>query len=135
MCGAYVGATQIVDRQVLPSQFSRSQLDRDVVWSLVEKTTCEHDPYFDHDEKLSGARVVVTFADGAVLEKNVDAPKGFDSPVPNKMLLEKFEKLTDGIIDVDRRSKIVDFVLNLEKEQDVKGLIDLLANKVKAALE
>ena len=64
MCAAYVMATQLVDRQVLLEQFSQDQLDRDEVWDLVNKTTCSHDPYSDLAERLSGARVTVTFEDG-----------------------------------------------------------------------
>jgi aconitate decarboxylase len=39
MSNAYVAATQLVDGQVLPTQFRHNKLETDNVWSLVDKTT------------------------------------------------------------------------------------------------
>ena len=94
MCAAYTMATQLVDRQVLLEQFSQDRLDRDEVWDLVNKTTCSHDPYFDLVERLSGARVTVTFEDEFVLE-SLDMPRGFDPWVTNEQLVEKYRMLGD----------------------------------------
>lgn len=44
MNAAYIGAVQLVDRQVLLEQFSEDSLDRDGVWDLVHKTTASTTP-------------------------------------------------------------------------------------------
>ena len=136
MCGAYVSATQLVDEKVLPAQFGPSELDRDEVWSLVWKTKCEHDPYFDQNERLSGAKEKVTLSDGVTLEAQIDAPRGYeDRPVENIMILEKFRNMTEGILDNNRRSRIEGLVSTLEHEEDIRPLIDLLAHTVGKVLK
>ena len=76
----YIAAVQLVDKQVLLAQFANSQLDRDVVWSLISKIDCEHGPEFDHPSCGCGAYIVVRFNDELVLEKIIDQPRGFDFP-------------------------------------------------------
>ena len=134
MCAAYVMATQLVDRQVLLAQFAADRLDRDDVWTLVHKTTCSHDVYFDPPERLAGARVQVEFSDGMVLEESLDAPRGYDPWVTNEELVEKYRKLARTVIDEERVRRIEEAVLGLEKVDDVEELFGLLAQPVGRAL-
>ena len=135
LCAAYVMATQLVDRQVLLAQFSHDQLDRDEVWNLVYRTTCSHDPYFDPSERLSGARVTVTFNDGFVLEESLDMPRGFDPWVSNEQLVDKYRKLAGSVMDPKRVKKIEETVLRLDELEDVTELIELLAMPVDKSLK
>ena len=135
MCAAYVMATQLVDRQVLLEQFSQDKLDRDEVWELVHKTACSHDPYFDSAERLSGARVTVTFEDGFVLEESLDMPRGFDPWVTNEQLVEKYRKLGATVVGSKRLKAIEDKVLTLDALEDVTELIELLAEPVGKSLK
>ena len=130
LCAAYVMATQLVDRQVLLAQFSHDRLDRDEVWELVDRTTCSHDPYFDPPERLSGARLTVSFDDGFVLEKSLDMPRGFDPWVTNEQLVEKYRKLAGSVVDAKRLKAIEETVLRLDALEDVTEMIDLLAKPV-----
>ena len=135
LCAAYVMATQLVDRQVLLEQFSQDRLSRDEVWDLVHKTTCSHDPYFDPAERLSGARVTVTFEDGLVLEDSLDMPRGFDPWVTNEQLVEKYRKLGATVVDSKRLKAIEETVLRLDALEDVTELIELLAKPVGKSLK
>ena len=136
LCGAYVMATQLVDRQVLLEQFSADRLDRDEVWTLVRKTTCSHDDYFDIAERLSGARVSVTFEDGVVLVESLDMPRGYEPWVTNEQLVEKYRKLGASVVgDAERLRRIEETVLRLDELEDVTELIELLAMPVGKALK
>ena len=135
LCGAYVMATQLVDRQVLLEQFSHDQLNRDEVWDLVHRTSCSHDPYFDPAERLSGARVTVAFEDGFVLEESLDMPRGFDPWVTNGQLVEKYRKLGATVVEPRRLKAIEETVLRLDALEDVTELIALLAMPVGKALK
>ncbi|KAI4159532.1 MAG: hypothetical protein LQ342_006533 [Letrouitia transgressa] len=130
LCAAYVMATQLVDREVLLAQYSHDQLDRDEVWDLVYKISCSHDPYFDPAERLSGARVTVTFDDGFVLEESLDSPRGYDPWVTNEQLVEKYRKLAASVLDPLRSREIEEAVLNMDALEDVTELFEVLAKPV-----
>lgn len=130
MCAAYVMATQLVDGQVLLEQFATHRLDRDAVWALVNKSSCSHDPYFDPPERLAGARIRVEFSDGKVLERSLDAPRGYEPWVTNEELVEKYRKLAATVVDTRRLQRIEEVVLGLEEADDVEELFDLLAQPV-----
>ena len=135
LCAAYVMATQLVDREVLLAQFSAERLDRDQVWSLIHKTTCSHDPYFDLAERLSGARVTVEFEDGSVVEESLDAPRGYEPWVTNEQLVEKYRKLAASVVGDERAKKIEETVLRLDELEDVGELIEMLARPVGKSLK
>ena len=134
MCAAYVVATQLIDRQVLLAQFASNQLDRDEIWALIGKTTCSHDEYFDSHERLSGAKMTIKFIDGMLLEDSLDAPRGFDPPVTNQQLLDKYRKLALTVTDAKRVNQIEEAVLGLEEMTDVSELIATLAQPVGQSL-
>ncbi|KAJ2995620.1 hypothetical protein NUW58_g1222 [Xylaria curta] len=135
MNAAYIGAVQLIDRQVLLAQFAASTLNRDEVWDLVYKTTCYHDTHFDKLHHVCGARVVVEFDDGAQVEETVDMPKGYDPPITDEEIRMKYRRLAASAIDPDRMEKIEKLVVGLENVEDVSELLDLLAAPTKRVLE
>ena len=74
------------------------------------------------------------FADGEVLEETVDQPRGFDPPLTNDEIREKWRKLSDGVIDGKRREEIEEAVLGLEGLGDLGVLLGLLAGEVQNPL-
>ncbi|KAI0412191.1 hypothetical protein F5X98DRAFT_21863 [Xylaria grammica] len=134
MCAAYISATQLVDSQVLIAQFADSQLNRDQVWELVNKTTCHHDAQFDKPNHQCGAHVVVEFADGTTLEETVQMPKGFDPPITNEEIRGKYRKLAASVIDQERVEKIEKLVLAIDQLDDVSELLQVLAKTTKSAV-
>ncbi|KAF2709533.1 putative immune-responsive protein, partial [Pleomassaria siparia CBS 279.74] len=123
MSTTYCAATQLVDGQVLPEQFSASNLERDDVWAVQGKIECKRDEAYDGTYK---ARVTVEFDDGEKLVKELDGPKTVTKGVENKDIVEKWRAMTKGVIDDERRARIEDVVLNLDKVDDVTELADLL---------
>ena len=135
MNAGYICAVQLVDKQVLLAQFANSQLDRDEIWSLVPKIDCEHGPEFDFPSRGCGAHILVRFSDGSILEEIIDQPRGFDPPISNDEIYAKWRKLTDEIVDHDRRDTIEECILGLENLEDVgeiaSAMNGMVANPLK----
>ncbi|KAI0523891.1 hypothetical protein F5B22DRAFT_642995 [Xylaria bambusicola] len=134
MCAAYISATQLIDNQVLIAQFADSQLNRDEVWELVNKTTCHHDSQFDYPNLGCGAHVTVEFQDGTSLEETVRMPKGFDPPITNEEIRNKYRRLATSVIDEERVEKIEKLVLTIDQLQDISELLAVLAKPTKSGV-
>ena len=128
MSASFAVALQLVDGEVLPDQFlAPSSLDRQIIWSLLDKTTCKHNPDFDKEQKMRWfQRVSVQFRDGSVVSKLVEAPRGISPPYSNREILEKWRKTTEGILAPATKQMIEDAVLGLENLGSVKELTKLL---------
>ena len=131
---AYIAAAQLVEHQVLLTQFSTRALDSDDIWELVPRIVCVHGPEFDTAARGCGAHVRILFEDGYVLEKILDRPRGFDPPLTNEEILGKWRNLTEGVIDTGRRDRIEKVLLGLEGLEDVRTLAKELAGMVKNPL-
>jgi 2-methylcitrate dehydratase PrpD len=130
---AYTAAVAVLDKAVLVHQFTPARIDSDDVWNLIPRISATEDKDFDKDTDPSHgfqSRVTVTFTDGTTLGGYEPAPKAVSSPVSNDDIVTKYHNLTDGIIDNDRRDRIQDMVLSLDKQPNLKGLFDLLAPPV-----
>ena len=125
MSNAYVAATQIIFKQVLPAQFSPQMLDNDRVWRLANLTTCELTK--DPEAPRGRQTVTIEFGDGTVLAQTVEAPRGVLPPLSNDEIVDKWRMLTKDVIDGDRAGKIEEAVLGLESCEDISLLLDLLA--------
>lgn len=101
----------------------------------MHKTTCSHDPYFDLEDRLSGARVTIAFEDGFMLEESLDMPMRFDPWVTNEQLVGKYRMLGATVVDPKRLKAIEETVLKLDALEDVTELIDLLAMPVGKSLK
>lgn len=136
MSAAYAAAVQLIDGQVLPTQFGQPQMDRDEVWDLVNKIQCVHNPEFSVDKiKAWHQRVIVDLAnDRPALQQLVLAPKGINPPLSNEEVLSKWRKITEGVIKEDRRQKIEDLVLGIEDLIDVAELVELLVGRTENPL-
>lgn len=134
MCAAYIGAVQLVDREVLLAQFADKTLNRDEVWDLVYKTSCYHSPEFDKPHWYVGARIKITFADGFEIEDVISMPKGYDPAITNEEIAAKFRKLAGTVIDKEKVDAIEKMVLNLEKLEDVTVLPEILSTQAGNAL-
>lgn len=125
MSNAYVAAVQLVDKHVLAAQFRHELLDRDEIWTLVEKVEC-----IQNDKLELGKwsqKATVELKDGRKLVEEIKAPKGVDPPCSNEDIVNKWRLLADSVIDAKRRDEIEKVVLGLDKVDDIAVLIDLLA--------
>jgi len=121
---AYAGATQIVERQVLPAQFQHKKLESDAVWDLVNKTTCVEGGG-GYEQKAT-----FKFTNGEIL--TVEAyPHAVNPGLSNEEIVEKWRAITLGVIDDERRKKIEKLCLGLDKLVDVLELSELMAGLTK----
>ncbi|KAL7619415.1 hypothetical protein AAE478_009954 [Parahypoxylon ruwenzoriense] len=127
MNAAYIGAVQLVDGQVLVENFANTKLDRDEVWNLVYKTKCYHDPQFDKPNHGCGARVVVEFDDGVTIEETVQMPRGFDPPITDDEIRNKYRRLAISAIDQQRMERIEKLILSIDQLDDISVLIQELS--------
>ena len=125
MSCAYVGATQLVDRLVLPAQFRHDMLIRDEIWRLVDMTECVYSPGIG--SSLSAQDVTITFDDGTILSAKVESQRGVNPPLSNEEIVEKWRLITKDIIDIERSKKIEDTVIHLEECRDVAYLGELMS--------
>lgn len=130
MSCTYVAATQLVDGQVLAAQFAADKLDRDEIWDLVAKSTCERGP----EKKTWKQTATVTFKDGTVLTGVAQAPRGIDPALTNEEVVEKWRSMAKTVIDEDRIRKIEEVTLGLDSIENIKELSDLLLGVTKKAL-
>lgn len=124
MNNAYVAATQMVDGEVLTAEFRQDKLNRDLIWDLVNKSTCEHSKEFTQSW---AQRATIVFKDGPTLTTVVKAPRGVDPALTNEEVLEKWRLLTKDIIDDDRRLHIENAVLHLDSVADIVDVVRLLS--------
>ena len=125
MSNAYAAATQLVDEAVLSSEFRHDKLERQVVWELVEKTTCKH----FHEFKRYEQRVTIEYDGLPTLQKQVNAARGVDPALTADEICEKYELITKDVAGSDRLKKIETFVVGLESQADVGPLTKLLSLK------
>jgi aconitate decarboxylase len=110
---------------VLPAQFRHEQLDRDEVWELIRKTQCRQVDDFDSPWTQ---RVTIDFRDEKpTLVKIVKAPKGIDPAMSNEEILQKWRLAMETVIDLERRKKIEDLVLNMQTVENIVDLGQLMA--------
>jgi 2-methylcitrate dehydratase PrpD len=135
---AYVAAVAVLDGEVLVKQFTPSRINSDDVWDLIPRINSHIDPDFDKDTDPSHAfqsRARIRFTDGTELDSYQVAARAAQTPLSNDEIVTKFRNVTDGIIDTDRRARIEETILNLDKQSSLKGLVELLAPPVKSPFE
>ena len=132
----YAVAVAVIDGEAMVHQFAPSRIDADDVWALVPRITAHHDGRYDTGRTMRGAcRVEVRLTDGSCEEARVELPRTTGRPLDRVEVIAKFDKLTAGLLDEDRRSSIRASVLGLEKLKDVAELVDLLRAPVASPFE
>jgi aconitate decarboxylase len=125
---SYAAATQLVDREVLAAQFRDDMLQRDLVWELVNKTTC----HYNKDIPTKGMqRAIITFKDKPTLTAELIGARGVYPPLTNEEIVEKWRLITKNVIDDERRVKIEKLCLNITDLKDITELADVLAGLTK----
>jgi aconitate decarboxylase len=132
MSAPYAAASQIIDKDVLAAQFSTAALDRDEVWKWMDKFKCEHSAEFDSADDMGwGQRMTVAFNSKEKVVVEVAAPRGIKPLLSNEEVVEKWRMLTREVIEEQRRDVIEKYVLSLEKNGEIEGLVELLSKQTK----
>jgi 2-methylcitrate dehydratase PrpD len=131
----YALAVAVLDGAAMVQQFSPSRIDADDVWALIPKIEVRHDPAFDAGgmAKRGQTRVAVTFTDGERIVVERTASRAIESPQSTGEVAAKYRTLTDGLIDAPRQLAIEEMTLAIERLDDMRELMALLAPAAGAA--
>ena len=133
----YAAAAQLMDREVLMSQFGASKLNRPAIRVLMDKIEPVHDTTLDENIDTRWVTIVTVYFNDSFegLRAQVAAPSGISPPVSNDNILEKWRRLVRGVIDDARRDEIESQVLGMESLRDVTGLIQLLGGNARCPID
>ncbi len=134
---AYAVAAALLDGEVLIDQFSTKRINKDDVWSLIDRTRTHHEKAYDQLPVTERGTTLycVTLKDGSTKNNVVAHPRGTGQrTLTNDEILDKYRSLTRSLISLDRQSAIEKTVLNIESVADISSLIELLTPIVRAAL-
>jgi 2-methylcitrate dehydratase PrpD len=122
-------ATLLIEGDVFVDEFTPDCVDDDARIKLSRKVKVVHDPAITalgaaHRHKV---RVDIHFRDGSVDSETREAPRGSEqSFAPADDIVEKFRKLTRGVMAAREQDALIDAVLGLETLSDSRTLTDLL---------
>ena len=134
---AYVVAVALLDGEVLIDQFTQDRINRDDVWTLIDRTLTHHERAFDSlpaDERLT-TRVRLTLNDGTTRAAKVAHPRGTGARnLTNAEIRDKYAKLTRKVVSAERQAAIEKAVLGIDSLDDVAQLAALLTPAVHSPL-
>ncbi len=134
---AYVVAVALLDGEVLIDQFTQDRINRDDVWTLIDRTLTHHERAFDSlpaDERLT-TTVRLTLNDGTTRAAKVAHPRGTGARnLTNAEIRDKYAKLTRKVVSAERQAAIEKAVLGIDSLDDVAQLAALLTPAVHSPL-
>ncbi|RYJ08249.1 MmgE/PrpD family protein [Halogeometricum borinquense] len=124
----YMLAAALIDREMTNDAYDPERIQRDDVQSLLRTVTVEEDPKLTErfESGEMPANITVTLDDGTTHEVQKDDFQGHpNNPMDWEQVEEKFETMTSGRYDQQRRDEIVHTVKHLE-EHEITELVELL---------
>ncbi len=124
----YCLAAGIVDGMVTPAQFRDEKLKDPRIWELLPKIKVVAEPKFEElFPKLKATEVAITTTDDVNLILSVDYPKGdYRDPMTEDELLYKFDSMVLDKMGREKRDRLVDAIMNLEKVENVRDFMTLM---------
>jgi len=137
----YIFAVALEDRAWHHERsYAPERANRPETIELWNKITTVEDPEWtrryhstDPDEKAFGARAVITFADGSIVEDELavaDAHPLGARPFAREQYIEKFRTLADGVVSTEEQDRFIAAAENLENLTDLSELNIELAEDV-----
>jgi aconitate decarboxylase len=125
-------ATLLIAGDVFVDEFTPDCVDDDARIKLSRKVQVVHDPAITalgaaHRHKV---RVELHFRDGSVERETREAPRGSEQSFAGTGdIVEKFRKLTRGVMAGQQQDALVEAALGLESSPDSRKLIELLRTR------
>jgi aconitate decarboxylase len=122
-------ATLLIEGDVFVDEFEPDCVDDPQRIELSRKVQVVHDPAIT---ALGAAyrhkvRVDIQFRDGSVENETREAPRGSEQSFASAAdIIEKFRKLTRGVMPASRQEALIDTVTRLEELPDSHALTDML---------
>jgi 2-methylcitrate dehydratase len=128
-CFPFTVAVALTDGEMTPRQYDNDRWFDPEICTLMERTEMGNDAALNEKAPLAfPARVEVTMADGATHAAEVLYPPGFSKGrIARADVIEKFETLTEPLMEDSRRESIKQLVMRLEELPSVDVLMGALA--------
>ncbi len=121
----YCLAAAIVDGMVTPAQYKPEKLKDPQIWDLLPKIRVTAEPEFEKlFPRLKATEVSISTVSGQTHTLRVDYPKGdYRDPMTEAELLYKFDSMVLEKTGREKRDKIVELIMNLEKVENVRDFM------------
>lgn len=121
----YVVGLALVRGKVDLAAFYDQPLDQPDVLAVVDKTFCIDDPLSDFPKHFPG-EVIVHLKNGQIIRSRKAASLGTpDVPLSREALLAKFRSNATRAVNLHTAEKLIERVLNLEKESSLDAIMQL----------
>ena len=122
----YVTAIMLLENDVFTAQFTEAKIRDPKVLELIQRISITHDPKLDGTGYVEGNPVEIELNDGTVLSAWGKARGDAENPVQMSDVVEKFNKLTSGLLSPDKQVKVIALCERLDAVDDVSELMALL---------
>ena len=121
-------ASVLVRRSAGPDQFRTEALNDTLVRRIAGKVAVSEDTrYSAMTPAKRPARIIVKISEGKIFEAEVERSSGGpDAPLPREKVVDKFRSLADPILGAEKARIVVEKVMSLEKEPDIRDLTKFL---------
>ncbi|EGO62197.1 MmgE/PrpD family protein [Acetonema longum] len=128
LCIPYTVAVALTDGAASPRQFTGERIADDALMALAAKVDVFEDSAFTGRYPQNwGCQLILKTVDGKEYEQTIVNAKGdSDNPLSFDDLVGKFTTLADGVLPAERQKRIIDCIMNLEKQETVANLVGLL---------
>lgn len=121
-------AAALLDGAITPDTFDTKRfLDPDIV-QLMKKIHLHEDPEFTNQyPDVWNCRITAVTSSGTRHQAHISHPKGHPKdPFTDKEVEDKFIRLVEPVLGLDRCRSFLDFAWRLEEVEDIGGIFELL---------
>jgi aconitate decarboxylase len=129
---AFCVATLLLEGDCFVDQFGEKAAAEPKRLALAEKVEVREDPHITAkgSKYRHAVRVEVHLADGGVLERAIEAPRGSEPNFASEaQVVAKFDKLAAHALERPRLARLRDAVLGMEKLKDASRIAKLMTTK------
>ena len=122
----YVAAIMLLENEVFTAQFTEAKIRDPKVLEVIKRISITHDPALDGSGYVEGNPIEIELMDGTVLSGWGKARGDADNPVHMSDVVEKFTKITHGLLSPAKQAEIIALCERLETLDDVSALMQPL---------
>jgi len=123
----YTSVVALLDGEITIDSFTDERRFAPDVVDLLARTTLHSDDGIPRDFDRMYTVVNVTLNDGRSLSRKIERLSGWVGyPLSREQRLAKFESCARRVLDAGDRTRVVEYVDNLEQLPDVRGLMDIV---------
>lgn len=121
----YIVGLALLEGKISNSSYSLRKISNPQILQFLKRIVVKEDKDLTgrYPSRIAN-RVSVKLADGRIIRKQVDIPKGHPiNPMTNEEIEGKFRRLTRKFLKPSQMDKIIGFVWNIEKESSIFPLL------------